>query len=190
MRAAQVALLLRQLRVIGREILALVLPGGYVRESRLPQQGAELRGRVLVRAFGMDALARLEAAGVIGPGYRQVACRFEMHLDARFPGIEERNMTPLAKVEICRQQAIDVAQQVFIERRRDARRVVVSGFEHGDVLDQVDSEQQTACLALRRVGDMPQKAQRLIGLKVAEARTRVEKHPIMLSHRVGQDQTG
>ncbi|MCY1169896.1 hypothetical protein D9M73_99480 [compost metagenome] len=91
-------------------------------------------------------------------------------------------MPPLTHVEIRLQQVVDVEQQVFVECRRYAQRIVVSRLQRSPVLDQVNAQQQSACLALRRVGNVLQKLQSLVGMKVSEAGAGIEKDPIVLLH--------
>jgi hypothetical protein len=74
------------------------------------------------------------------------------------------HVLPVAHVEVGAEQAVQVAQQVQVEGRRHAQRVVVGGFQHGDRLDQVDPDQQRA--AGRRRTRLAQQAQRLGGAKL------------------------
>ena len=97
-------------------------------------------------------------------------------------------MPPLRHIEISRQQRIDMAQQVFVERSRHAQCIVVSGLQRGAVLDQVNAQQQAARLALQRIGDIAQKRQRLRRRKIAQAGAGVEKHPVMGLDFIGQGQ--
>ena len=96
-------------------------------------------------------------------------------------------MPPLAHIKIRLKQLIEVAQQVFIKRCRHAQRVVVGGFKRGTVLDQVNTQQQALCTASRGVAQLLQKRQALHGREVAQAGTRVEKHPVMGLYRVRQN---
>ena len=86
-------------------------------------------------------------------------------------------MRPFAHIEVGAQRAVDVQQQVQVEGRRHAQRVVVSGLQFGGVFDQIHPYQQAAA---RRIatGNMhaAQKAQCVIGREVANAGARIKQH--------------
>src|SRR5712691_1559028 len=66
----------------------------------------------------------------------------QMHLDAAGLLVEKRAMRELRHIEVAAQLPIDSREQVEIERRRDAERIVVSRLQDFFGLAQVGSEQQ------------------------------------------------
>ena len=78
-------------------------------ESGLFQQHRHGFDGVFVRTLRVDALAFAKVPDMAWPGHREVASRFQVHLDARLAGIEERHMPPLPHIEIRRQQVVDIA---------------------------------------------------------------------------------
>ncbi len=67
-----------------------------------------------------------------------------MHLDAPERGVVERVVAEAAQVEIAAQLAVDAREQVQVERRGDAARVVVGRVQDVGVLLQVDADQHRA----------------------------------------------
>ena len=117
----------------------------------LLQQGGHGGHRVFVRTFGVDAFAVFKVPDAPLPTHRQVGLCLQVHLDARLGCIEQRHMPPLAHIKISAQQPVDMAQQILVEGCGHTQRIVVSGFQRGRVFHQIDSQQQAAGLALRRV---------------------------------------
>ena len=55
-------------------------------------------------------------------------------------------MPPIGQREITADQLVEVQQQVAVEGGGDPQRIVVSGFENRSRLEQIDADQQPACL--------------------------------------------
>src|SRR5678815_3158356 len=82
-------------------------------------------------------------------------------------------MAPVARLEVALDLAVEVAQQVEVERRGDAERVVVGGLEHGRGLDEIDADDQAA--AARLCTNPAQEGERLLGHEVADAGPGIEE---------------
>src|SRR5207237_9471393 len=65
---------------------------------------------------------------------------FQMHLDAPVGRVVKRAMTERCKIEVAAELAVHAPQDVDIEPRGDACRVVIGGVEDRLVLDQVDAD--------------------------------------------------
>src|SRR5215204_3001702 len=106
--------------------------------------------RVLVRILRMDPVAGEEFAHDTGPADRQMPTRLQMHLDARVRSVKQRNVAPLANVEVAAEYSVHIAKHVQIERRRHAKRIVIGEFEQASILHKVEAEQQVSVIAARR----------------------------------------
>ena len=113
-------------------------------EPRPFEHEHEIAGRVLVRALGPDRFAILERdvqaggrdAHVLGPAADQV------HLDAGFGRVPDRAVIEGGDVEGPAQLAIDSDQQVAVERRRHAERIVVRHEQIALGLDEIGADQE------------------------------------------------
>jgi EgtB-related family protein len=84
------------------------------------------------------------------PGQRTVRrlARLQVHLDARLAASSNSaTCCHWRKSKSAAQQPVQVAQQVQVEGRRDAQRIVVGCFQQRLGLDQVDADQQRPALA-------------------------------------------
>src|SRR3954469_2967263 len=126
----------------------------------------DLRLVVLVRALGPDALAAREPDRDAGPANRDRLIReaLEMHLDPLRSGIPNRTVRKAADLERAFQFAIDADEQVAIERRRDAKRIVVRQEQIAFGLDEIRAEQQEVARR-ERAADL---AQELVGCRRIE----------------------
>src|ERR1700731_1010789 len=108
--------------------LLRVGPGLDSRKARLPETRAEFGELILIAALGMDARAGGKMARAAWPVHGRRMARLEVHFDAREAGIEERAVAPVAQREIAAYQPVQVVQDVQIEGRSDAQRVVIRRF--------------------------------------------------------------
>ena len=90
-------------------------------------------------------------------------------------------MVECRRIEVAPCNRVQVAQDVAIERRGDAKRVVVRGLEACDILLRIRTDQQAAAEPAVRT-DASQEFERVLGREIADARARVEK-----SHRARVD---
>ena len=134
----------------------------------------------------MDALALRKTAFTAGPAHGEFAPGLQVHLDARGRRVEKSHVRPVVHGKVAAQHAVDVQQQVLVEGRRHAQRVVVGCLQHVRRLEQVHPDQQAA--TLRRRADLAQEDQRLLGGEVADARARVEQQARALAHLGRQGQ--
>jgi hypothetical protein len=79
-----------------------------------------------------------------------IAQRAEVHLDSALAGIPARFVRESAQVEVAIQLAVDAPEEVEVERRRDASRIVIGGEELRDRFDQIGAEQESVALAQAR----------------------------------------
>jgi iron(II)-dependent oxidoreductase len=116
---------------------------------------------------------RGEVALAAGPAHRGGrswrACRC---ISMREWPVEQRHGAASRAPRSRPQQPVQVAQQVQVEGRGDAQRVVVGGFQHGRGLDQVDADQQRA--AGGQCTRLAQQRSACIGVEVADAGAGVE----------------
>ena len=122
----------------------------------------------------MDALARGEQPFAPGDRHPLRAARFEMHFDPAGGGVVESNVRKRRRIEIAAQQRVDVIEDVAVECRRDAERIVVGGGEPRAILGRVDADQQPAA-AETQVAYLGEQAKRIVGGEVADARARIEE---------------
>src|SRR5208337_93758 len=131
-----------------------------LRHALEPGPFSHLRGLVppiLVTALGPDGLIAFERGAEISPfdGDGLAFNRAEMHLDAPLPGVVERDVLKSGQVEVTSELPIDAGQQVAIEYRRHAERVVVGGNELGQGFFQVRAQQQRIA-RLERLANLAQ----------------------------------
>ena len=81
--------------------------------------------------------------------------RAQAHLDPLVLAVEERDVLEGVDVEVGAELAVDDVQDVAVERRGDARGVVVGGLDDRRVLDEVGAEQQAVA---RRAATWPSRA--------------------------------
>ena len=124
---------------------------------------------------------------MLAPAHGHVAPGFQMHLDAMGVGAIQREVAPVAHVEVSTQQAVQVAQHVQVERRRHAERVVVGGFQPARILDEVDADQH-AVPASGSLAQALEEGQRFCRREVAETRARIEPDAAPIAHSIGQHQ--
>ena len=95
----------------------------------------------------MDRLARREIEAVTPDAGRLRRKRNKMHLDAPERGIEIRMMGEPLAAEIAAEFPVDPVQQIEVEGRGHAARIVVGGMQPGRRLDQVGANQHAVRLA-------------------------------------------
>src|ERR1017187_10350931 len=99
---------------------------------------------VLVAALRPDGLTRTECHGEAAPAdvHHLPPLRPQVHLDTAGRLVESGDMLELAKIEVGVQFPVDPSQQVQVERRGHAQRIVVS-FQHArQRLQKIGAEQQ------------------------------------------------
>ena len=95
----------------------------------------------------MDRLAGPEAHDAAAHRHLLLALAHEVHLDAAEGGVVERLVTERAQVEIGAELAIDAREEVQVELRGDALRVVVGGVQPRRILLEIDPDQEPAARA-------------------------------------------
>src|SRR5437870_8850888 len=125
---------LRSDQAVNRKQTAAVGPDFRALESRLRRQVPELGYRVFVRVLGMDRFAGVEGEAVRADVHRLPGERYQVHLDAARSGVVEGIVREAPQVEVSAQLAIDAPEQVQVEGRGDALRVVVGGVQDVGVL--------------------------------------------------------
>src|SRR5262249_17490252 len=100
-----------------------------------------------------------------------VLAAHKVHFDAPAFGVEKGLVTKAVEVEIRAKLAVNPRQQVEVELRGDASRIVISRVENSDILDQVDSDDKggTRSEHARR---MLQKSRGLLRVEIADGRAR------------------
>ncbi len=86
--------------------------------------------------------------------------------------LKERDMTPLTQVEVGTEQAVQVAQQVQVEGRGDAQRVVIGGLQHVNGFHKIHTDQQGT--TRRNRVHLAQQRQGTGRVKVADARAGIK----------------
>ena len=161
------------LQPMDAEELLLAAPGPPRREARLLRQRAEILHRVFVRILGVDRLALRERD--LWPATRTLcAARLTRYISMRCAvRIVEGVMGEGVQVEIRAQLAIGARQQVLVERRGDAGRVVIGGMQ-----DRRDPSPDRRRSEGRRRPASPRavrrKAQRVGAREIADGRAREE----------------
>ena len=98
-----------------------------------------------------------------------------MHLDPLPLGIVESVMLESREIEITPELAVDARQQIEVELRGDAGRVVVRGIQDLRLLLQIDANDQNAGRPENSAG-MPQEGVGLVRLEIADRRAREKTH--------------
>ena len=124
----------------------------------------------------MHPLAVGKVALAAGPAHRLRAVGLQVHLDARIGLVEKSHVLPARGREVGAQQGVGVQQQVAVEGRRHAQRIVVGGLQDGLVFHPVDADQDAAARPARSAHGvrLTQQGQRLGGGEVADAGAGVE----------------
>ena len=91
-------------------------------------------------------------------------------------GVEARDVVEGGRVEVRAQLAVDHMEDVEVELRGDAARVVIRRLEDGPVLDQIGAEQQMV-LAGEQPGDRAQEALAAGGGEVADRAAEKRQQP-------------
>lgn len=76
----------------------------------------------------MDALALQDHAALAGPAEQQGLARLQVQLDALLGLVPQRQVLPVAEIEVGVEQAVEPAPRVQVESGGDAERVVAGGF--------------------------------------------------------------
>jgi hypothetical protein len=92
-------------------------------------------------------LAVGEVDAVAGDADGLVATADEVHLDAAEFGVVDGVVGELVEGEVGAELAVEADQEVLVEGRGDALGVVVGALEEGDVLAQVDADEEAAVVA-------------------------------------------
>src|SRR5438093_10639104 len=114
----------------------------------------------------MDRFAGVEGEAVRADVHRLPGERYQVHLDAARSGVVEGIVREAPQVEVSAELAIDAPEQVQVEGRGDALRVVVGGMQNVGVLLQVHPHQHPAGLAARH----GEEGLRLLGREIADGR--------------------
>src|SRR5262245_52643960 len=149
----------------------IVLIGPH--SQRLPAGGAgevvELTDRVFVGVLGVDALAGAEVEGAAQDAHHLPAQAPEVHLDTALARVVDRLVLEGADVEGAGQLAVDAVEQIEVERRGDAARVVVGHVKPARVLFEVHADDQVS-VGRQAVAERLQKAHGLGGGEIADGR--------------------
>src|SRR6185369_15737125 len=144
-------------------------PDGSGPEAGLPRQGTQALHGELVRVLGVQRLALVELVPLAAQRDLLATPADQMHLDALLRRVVKRAVGELVQGEAGAKLAIGACQQVEVERRRHALRVVVGRMQHRRVLDQVGADQERA--AAQHLARDLQETQRLLRREVADRRT-------------------
>ncbi len=129
----------------------------------------------------MDLLAGAKRPLPARPAHLRLGARLQNHFNSTLCAVEIRDVAPLPKIKIGADDSIDVIQQVAIERRRHAQRIVVRRFQRGAILDQIDTEQQAAIVIAGRANS-PQQRRGFAGREVAERGAGIKKQALRTPH--------
>jgi iron(II)-dependent oxidoreductase len=122
---------------------------GAARKTGGGEQRAEILAPPLVRVLGMDALGRSEAPFTAGPAHRRVARSASRCISMRDSGaLKKATWRQSARSKVGAGEPVQIEQQVAVERRGDAERIVVGRFQDFDRLDEIDADQQRTAATL------------------------------------------
>jgi hypothetical protein len=107
-------------------------------------QRGEAGQRVLVRVLGADRLAAREADRNAANVRHLLDLRDEVHLDAARAGRPHGPVCEAGEIEVSAELAVHPREEVLVEGRGHAGRVVVCALEHARVLAQVDADEEPA----------------------------------------------
>src|SRR5439155_3186029 len=93
----------------------------------------DLFDAVLVAGLSPDGFAFAQGTGELGGSDRHglLSCGPEVHLDPALLRVPARFVGKVPEHEVAAQLAVDTTEEVEIERRRDAGRVVVGQYQVG-----------------------------------------------------------
>ena len=123
----------------------------------------------------MNGLTRLERDVDVGDPYLLRHGRFEVHFDTTCGIVEKRDVAEGGQIERGAQRPIQARQQIQIERGGDTGGIVVSIVQYLWLFAAIHAEDHAAT----RPDGVPhamQKRRRFSGMKVADGRTREERH--------------
>src|SRR5262249_16458777 len=149
------------------KICAGVGPCGDGNPSRSARQGREVFERVFIAVLGVDRLAGAELDDPSAHAHLLTLLPDEVHLDAVAFAIVESAVVEAREIEIAIELAIDALEQVEVELRRQAGRVVVGGIENARVLHQVDPDDQR-CAASQHAAGVAQESASFMRLEIAD----------------------
>ncbi len=129
--------------------------------------------RILVAVLGVNGFAGAEVDAFAGNAHALALEARQMHFDARALAVEEGVMLEAREVELGAELAIDAREQIEIELRGDALRVVVGLLQDLRVLHQIDADDEDRAVAEDAAG-VAQERRRLVRLEVADGRAREE----------------
>src|SRR5687767_529250 len=98
-----------------------------------------------------------------------------MHLDPAFRLVEEGAVAKTVQLEIGVEVAIEASEDVQVEGRGDARRVVVRGIQGRDVLSTVNADDQRPVVPDYRA-QPAQKRRGFGGMEVSDRRAGKKRH--------------
>jgi hypothetical protein len=119
--------LLPKARERKRVPLSRISPCLLDREASVVQQGAERFRREFVAALGMDGFkgreldAKLRGRNI----YTLIARALQVHLHARLHAIPAGSMPEAGEIKVRTEFSVEAVENVQIERRSDARSVVI-----------------------------------------------------------------
>src|SRR5215470_159349 len=148
-------------------------------ELRLLEHGLRASLRELVAALRPDPLARRDADLQPQPAEVDLlrAVGHEMHLDAGLRLVVEGEVTEGRGMEIGVHPPIDDLENVPVELRGDAARVVVGCLEQLDVLDQVEPHEESILAIPEQRAHFPEKAVPGRRLQVADRAAEKQHEP-------------
>src|SRR3546814_19285246 len=103
--------------------------------------------------LAVDRFALRHVIGAAVDREIHVARRDEVHFDACVDIVPHRAVAEILDRYIAAELAIDPFEQIEVERRGHAGRILIGGFEHAAVLDPVDAGQQPRPVDERAVPD-------------------------------------
>ena len=157
-------------------------------EARAHRQCTQPFDGELVRVLGVDGLAFLDRVALSVQRHGLRAAADQVHLDAAQGRVVEGRVVEAVEVEVRAQFRVRTRQQVEVEGRRHALRVVVGRMQQCGLLDKVDTQQQPA--AAQQPRRLLQEGQRLVGVEVAQRRAGEEAHAAPGAFELGRQREG
>ena len=100
-----------------------------------------------------------------------------MHFHARQFAVKTRQVGPVRQQKVAATQAVDVYQQIAVERSSHAQRIVVGYLQLNSVFKQIDTNEQPTARRLGTDGmHLTQESKCLVGREITDARARIEKY--------------
>ena len=124
----------------------------------------------------MDRLAGAEVDGFAGHLNVLPLQAGKVHFDAVTLAVVDGVVLEGVELEGAAQFAVDTHQQIKVELRGDARRVVVGSIEHFHRLDQIGADDQRRARA-QDAGGIAQEGRRFVRLEIADGGARKESDP-------------